>query len=326
MVGMEWARTRARACLDAADHTGPEEIARDRGIELREGQLDGARAQLVVGPRGSYILLSDRLTHSADRRWAIAHELGHYELQHPTSPAAEITAPRPRQLPRRRGHRNFENEADEFAKTLLMPTEVVERFCDRAPMTLDIVDELARLCDVPLSASAIRITESTFRICAAALSTHGTIRWMSPSLRFLILTGQQTLNASRTVGHGALARRYFDTETLGDEPALVPVAAWIDGLTAGSAKILEHSIELEEPGTVLSILWASNEPEVPRHPELTSREIICARDFYASFPGERDALIKRAGLDGSRPGGSASTLVEFFVRTMSRLRSSPNHV
>jgi Zn-dependent peptidase ImmA (M78 family) len=42
----------------------------------------GATVQLVVGPEHTSIILADQIRDPGEHRWAVAHELGHYALQH----------------------------------------------------------------------------------------------------------------------------------------------------------------------------------------------------------------------------------------------------
>jgi Zn-dependent peptidase ImmA (M78 family) len=90
-------------------------------------------------------LLSDTLVDPAERAWAIAHELGHYEMKHDAPPASELCVPRPRR-PGDRAERDQEDEANEWAMMFTMRDADVAPLCDRMPMTLDPVLRLARRC------------------------------------------------------------------------------------------------------------------------------------------------------------------------------------
>lgn len=310
VAGLELARVLALKMREESGTETPEEFADYRGIELREAPLEGMRAQLVVGPRGAHIRLSDVPTDPAERRWSIAHELGHYELRHPAPPAAELCTPRPRHRGPR-SQRDDEDEANEWAMMYTMPDSEVASLCDRTPMTLDVVGELARRCDVPLIAAAIRLTAVTFRACAAVLSHQGAIRWVSPSLRFLGYTHRTMRGEGQPIGRGSLARRFFDTGLLRSQPTLVPAAAWIDCLS-DQAWIQEHSVETGEPGTVLTMLWASGEPAMARDVRLIPRMMPITRDTYLS---DEQALAQfAADAFPKQPCPCAPTWLEFVLR------------
>jgi hypothetical protein len=222
LFDLEVARKKARWLLDefgmeSPDHLQIDALADRLGVELVEARLDGARAQLVVGPHGARILLSHRLDDPEDRRWSIAHELGHYVLGHPAPPAAELCAPRPTGC---RDHPH-EDAADSFASVVLMPPAIVAAFCDRVPMTIETPMQLAETCGVLWTAAALRITESSWRVCALVFSQHGRIRWVAPSLPFVMLCGRRFCGG-RPVGSGALARGFFESGVCPVDGSVIP--------------------------------------------------------------------------------------------------------
>jgi hypothetical protein len=284
VVGLELARVMAGRARDLSGTETPEEFADYRGIELRDVPLEGTRAQLVVGTRGdAHILLPDHLTDPAERRWSIAHELGHYEMKHPPPPAAELCGPRPVRCGPR-CDRDDEDEADEWALTYTMPDSEVASLCDRKPMTLDVAAELARRCHVPLAAAALRLTSVTMRICAVVLSRQGAIEWISPSLLFLTWARGMMRGEGEVIGPGALARKFFDTGSLSPTPPLVPAAAWFHGLD-DHTWVHEHSMETE-PGVVLTMLWMSAEANwpTPRDVRVVPRIMPFMRNVLLSDP------------------------------------------
>jgi Zn-dependent peptidase ImmA (M78 family) len=294
VAGIEHARMQALGLLEkfgveSTEHLRIDAFARRLGVELVETPIDGARAQLVVGARRAHILLSQRLTDPAERRWSIAHELGHFVLGHPAPPAAELCLPRPRR--RRRHCRHHEDEANGFAAALLFPDPIVASICDTRPMTLDAPEQLAELCCAPWLASAMRITEVTWRVCALVVSQHGVIRWISPSLPFLMLCAGR-IWVGDPVGPGSLARRFFDTGVPCGAPDLVPVSAWLEGC-GPEARIQEHSVGNSELGIVVTMLWDASESAAPRPPEATLRAMAICRDHLLGELEEDPTAVAR---------------------------------
>jgi hypothetical protein len=149
VAGIEYARIQARSLLnkfgvESVEHVRIDAFARRLGVELVETDIEGALAQLIVGPDGATIVLPEDLTDPAERRWSIAHELGHFVLRHPALPARELCRPRLRR--RRRDRRHYEDEANGFASSLLIPDRILAEHCDVRPMTLDVPTRLAALC------------------------------------------------------------------------------------------------------------------------------------------------------------------------------------
>src|SRR5579859_1988447 len=156
--GIERARKQARMLLErfgveSVDHVRPEGFAGRVGMKLLELDIDGASAQMIATKDGGCIVIP-RFTDPAERRWSIAHELGHFVLRHPAPPANELCHPR---IPRRRSdRRHLEDEANAFAATLLIPERLLAEHCDVQPMTLDVFWELSQLCGVPWERCAQR--------------------------------------------------------------------------------------------------------------------------------------------------------------------------
>lgn len=258
-VGIELARQRADALLQqkALSTIQPvpvESLVEDLGVEILETRLDGADAQLVVGVYSTTILIADRLTDAADQRWAIAHELGHLLLKHPTPPVAELCRPRPR--PQITRQRDNEAESDAFASALLIHSASTSELRDCSPMTLEAPARLAERCCVPLTAAALRITEESLRSCAAVLSERGTIRWVSPSWRFFTRYGV-TLAPGQPVPRRSMAQRYRDGGVPPGGPHIVAPGTWMDH--PDWVVVLEHSMSTGDPDTVLTMIWCLDE-------------------------------------------------------------------
>jgi hypothetical protein len=283
LSGVELARCSAAEWMDRSGADTPEEYAKWRGVTLRDTRLDGTDGQLVVGPRSASILLADHLTDRA-RRWTIAHELGHYELVHPAAPAGELCRPTPRPSRRERWERDFEDEANQWAVTATMRDSVVAKFCDRMPLTLDAATQLADTCGVPLGAAAIRLTETTFRVCAVIVSRQGVILGMSPSLRFLMMANRSQLagiSSGSTIARGSVTERIYATGQRWDQPALVRAANWFDGMSQ-QAWVREHAMPVDPPGCVLTLLSTPHDVDTERDLQMTPHAMAFVRDYVLS--------------------------------------------
>jgi Zn-dependent peptidase ImmA (M78 family) len=292
VAGMEHARMQALTLLEkfgveSREHVRIDAFARRLGVELVVVPLQGMKAQLVVGLGRARILLPDHETDPAELQWSIAHELGHFVMGHPAPPATELLLPCPdRGTP---DLRDYEREANCFASTLLCHDPVVASICDTRPMTLDVAWRLAAMCGVPWAAAARRLIEVTWRTCAVVMSVQGEILGFMPSLPFLMLCGHRIV-PDQPIGAGSLARRFFDTGAPCGPPALVPASAWLADCDP-EARIQEHSLEIPELGTVLTMLWDAAEADVPRPPEASFRWMPVLRD--ALLAEEKDPALAR---------------------------------
>lgn len=238
--------------VESAKDVNVEGFADRLQIHLIDAKLRGATAQLVVGPDHASIILSDAIVDMGVRRWAVAHELGHYILGHPAPPPETLLAPHPRYadldlLP------DDEIEADYFALAILTPERTVRLFRDVRPMTLLASMALATACGVSLEAGAVRIAELTSRACAVVLSDGARILVAAPGPRFIEAFGK-VLVPGRLIDRRSVASRYLPGETVLQRPEMVPSAAWLD--IPGEPPLLEHSLPGTASGTVLTMLWA----------------------------------------------------------------------
>lgn len=278
VAGIEHARSQAlellyRFGVESREHLHIEAFAKRLEVDLVETKMMGARAQLIQGPDGTYIVLPHDVRDPCERRWMIAHELGHFVLGHPALPAGELCRPRRRR--RRRDRRDPEDEANGFASVLLIPEQDLAAHCDTMPMTLDAPLRLADLCGVPMAASAARLTEVSWRVCAVVMSHKGVMQAVWPSLPFLILCAGRIWRGD-PLPAGSLARRFFDTGAPCGPPALVSASAWLAG-AGPEVQLQEHSVGIAELDAVVTMLWDASE-SAARPAEATMQTVAVFRD------------------------------------------------
>ncbi len=246
------AQHRAKALLHrcgvrAPEHVVVEAFAARLGVEIVEAALDGATAQLVrIGPR-TIVIVADRITDPAARRFSIAHELGHLLLEHPSRAPDELCRPDgsgPHVIP----DRDYEAEANAFASELLMPSDLLRRSCEVSPVDLEVPRRIAQTYNVSILAAARRFTELASERCAAVFSARREVKWFAPSETFT-----RDIARGKPLDASSLAFDYFASGAIPDEPQPVPADAWLD--TSAEVDIVEHSIFSRELRTVLTMLW-----------------------------------------------------------------------
>lgn len=252
--GVRGARRCAAALLHrfgarAPQHLVVEAFAARLGVEIVEAALEGATAQLVRTGTRTMIIVAERVTDPAARRFSIAHELGHLILQHPSHDPQHLCAPP--------GHaRDHETEANAFAAELLMPAQMLQRACEVSPVDLAVPRAIAREYNVSILASARRFTELASERCAAVFSASREVKWVAPSATFA-----REIARGKRIDDASLAADYFTKGSIPDEPQPVPADAWLE--TSAEVEIIEHSVYSRELGTVLTMLWVP-EASAPR--------------------------------------------------------------
>ena len=239
----------ARAVRKEIGYVSPTELdietlAFMRGALVRSSPATGARANLVrIGPKG-IIGVASGLT-AVERRWAIAHELGHFEAH------ANVTF-----LDLCSGDDLFaayeasgrEPEANAFAAELLMPEDLYAPRCDPAHLTWDAIRPLAGAFQVSLTAAALRLLAFTNERAAVVCAKNSVVVWTSATKDF----GPRPARGAR-VEPWTEARAFFDKGDASSRPELVSASAWIED-AHDDAELTEHVLTMPALGVCVSLL------------------------------------------------------------------------
>ncbi len=239
----------ARCGVTTAAHVELERFAVELGVDLVAGGVEDGRARLQYGLKPT-VRVSEQVVVPGAVRFAVAHELGHYALQHP--PSEGLSDLRPRGCGP--DERDFEAEADAFAAELLMPTALVRRRCDVSPLDLDVARAIADEYRVSVIAAALRVVELTDERAAVVYSERGAIRWArsSAALPWQLPRGQR-------LDRGTVAADYFRGRALDERAQPIAIGAWFASERVGEAELVEHSMALDGLRAVMTLLWI---PEV----------------------------------------------------------------
>lgn len=207
------------------------------------GGLTGARGRLTVNGSKGIIRIDDRIVDAAQRRFVVAHELGHY-LVHASKGQIALCTEKDL-LDYVPG--NAETEANAFAAELLMPKGLFERRCDVREPSLGAVRRLALEFGTTLTASAIRFVDLCPEACAVVWCQDSAIKWAirGPDFHPWIARGRRLDSESHA--HDA-----FQGQAPPNEPQPVPLRAWAD---AGGDDLIEHTAFLSSFGATLTLLW-----------------------------------------------------------------------
>lgn len=227
-----------------------EEISMERGAYVRERIIDGADAWLVRKNNKAIITINSKIYEKGRKRFAIAHELGHFEL-HSDS---QLIICSDEDMHDWNKIKSQEIEANEFASTILMPKDIFSRYFKKEIPNMDRVSELSGEFNTTLTATALRYVQLSTEPCAVAVSSHCTLKWYkkSESFDFHLKVGQK-------LSPHTYALDSFDGIALPAKPRAVPATSWIAGDIDPNGEIFEHSVELRSYGIVLSLLWIDKE-------------------------------------------------------------------
>lgn len=160
----------------------PLDIARELGVLVEEDDLGPTfEGALLQANRRCAIVINARIREEGRRSFTAGHELGHYSL-HRDRPELRCSlenlldvAPHPV---------NIEQEANEFAMTLLMPADDVrERITGQRP-SIELVRTLTGRYGTSLVATALRVREISSDAFCIVYVAAGHVKWCWPTSRF----------------------------------------------------------------------------------------------------------------------------------------------
>jgi hypothetical protein len=222
-----------------------EAIAHARGALVRGAPTRGARANLLRMGDRAIISVDDLPTDQ--RRWAIAHELGHFEVHADVSYLGFCTGEDLRADYHRSGR---EPEANAFAAELLMPETLFQKAVDKvAKPAWREVQAIAAGFEVSLTAAAHRFIELSWERVALFISRDG---------RIVSNRGRRDFGTRVKKGDplhsGSLAYDYFAKKKVWPGGQHVSAQAW-SPTARDSDEVMEEVFVMEAYGSVLSLVW-----------------------------------------------------------------------
>lgn len=118
--------------------------------------------------------------HHPRTRFSVAHELGHYFIEHHhdyLTHGGKTHA----SINEFRSRENIERQADAFAASLLLPTHLVSPIINKYQLSIEKVHEVAQDFQTSRLSTAIRCVQLSHFHCAVAGIRDGVIAWMFPS-------------------------------------------------------------------------------------------------------------------------------------------------
>ncbi len=222
-----------------------EDIAMDKNVVCLDGPLTGCLARLIRKGKSGVIRVSDKIRETGRRRFAIAHEMGHWFLHEAFSQYFICTAGDMLDYSKS----PLEAEANIFAAELLMPTFLFRPLTEKTTPSWEIIRKLSGMFETSLTATALRFVEFSKTECLVAFSKDGQIEWIKQKE---IKSGLRLVRSGR-VSPQSLAHYAFK-ESRSLSPEAVPAEAWIAETFSRSVEIVEEAIYMPKINAVLSLI------------------------------------------------------------------------
>jgi Zn-dependent peptidase ImmA (M78 family) len=251
-------RARARKLLEHWDVAEPsdiqlEAIAIERGLVILEKPINGASARLVCTQSGGLIVVDQRIREIGRKRFAAAHEIGHFELHRRKKPMTICTE---ESFLDWYSQSSVESESNAFAAELLMPEFLFKERCKCDNPSFAVVEKLSDEFQTTLTATAIRFVQVTHHACVLMAGHNGKIRWFTCSGSF----PHRVLGKGQELHEYSCAGEFFREGKVSLSPELVPGIAWLEDYKKGErCQLYEDLRVLSSYGTSLSLIWIQDD-------------------------------------------------------------------
>ncbi len=253
-------------CIDAPGRLPLEDIAMDRGVLCLEAQLTGCVARLVRKGNRGIIRTHIGIREEGRKRFAIAHELGHWFLH--VSETQRIYKCTEEQMRQYKGS-PLEVEANIFAGELLMPTALFRPLAQNEEPRLDAVKSLATLFKTSLTATGIKFVDTNKHEIILVMSTGGKVTWSKQQ------GNRSGLRIEKGMALHPESLAFHLANALGcSGPEVVAPEVWItQNWHERQLEVTEESWSLEGYDSVLTLLVVvetdrADEPDMVEHYEL----------------------------------------------------------
>jgi hypothetical protein len=208
----------------------------DRGVLCLEAKLTGCLARLVRKGKRGIIRTDLKIREEGRKRFAIAHELGHWFLHEAESQFFICTAEQMRDY---KGS-PMEVEANLFASELLMPTGLFRPLASDVEPRLERVETLAGTFNTSLTATAMKFVDLNKHECILVLSTSKVVSWSKQQRNRSGLRIEKGMKL-----HPESAAFHLESSAEKSKPEVVNAEAWI------THNWYERQIEITEQSWVL---------------------------------------------------------------------------
>lgn len=154
------------------------EIILSRKAFYEEVPLNGKEGEIVSYHGKSIIHVNSDIPFESKKRFAAAHELGHYEMHRALQPIFSDTEEDMMNWYKAGPH---EMEANEFAAEFLMPSEVFYKECERRKFGPDVIEHLSNRFQVSKTAAILKFVKRGNHPVVIVCCKDNKMKWWKPS-------------------------------------------------------------------------------------------------------------------------------------------------
>lgn len=258
MITMTIAQKKANELLSSLGWSQPddltlEEIVWSTGIFLKESKLGGSEGHILRSNGLTLITVNSGITYQPKKNFVIAHELGHSVLHKDVSPLFCDTEKTLSEWHQKGAH---EQEANQFASELLMPTSSFIREVRGENLSLSLIEEVAHYFGTSLTATFLKYVSYGDFPLMIVYAEDAIIRWKQCSDDFPF----QWLPIGTKVPPLTVAGDFFNGSGIEEEPVEIGAIEWFpdDFKIRGKShwKLWEQCFQVSPTG-LISCLWTN---------------------------------------------------------------------
>ncbi len=225
-------------------------IAGYENLFIEERDLFTSEGQLVVKDGMGIITIDDKITEKGQKKFTIAHEMGHYFNSGKKNGSYFCSGLDIRGI---KQTITAEIDANDFAAELLMPEDWFCAFTKCKKFDKKLLSGTAEYFDIALSAAALRYAEIGNHPVAIIMSKDGVVKWNRINKYF---TFHFIKNGSK-INNLSYAYEFFNGEKIPDDPEEILADAWFaeDFNYKKDYFLYEQNIPMYRYNSVLTLLW-----------------------------------------------------------------------
>jgi Zn-dependent peptidase ImmA (M78 family) len=243
-------------CITSPFEIHFDEILTGEMIYYEEAELSEELGRIVYSDNCGIMTINKNIIDSGQKRFTIAHELGHYKLQNKNNSGCTNI-----EMLMHDNNLDNENESNKFAAELLMHEPWFRNYLRGKRAGKETLINTAEYFKVSCTAAGIRFTELDIYPMAVIFSKNGKVEWKSISKSFPM----KWLPKGYRVNDNSAAYDIFEKYKKGnfligkefDEVNEVSCDAWFkeDMNYDALLKMYEQNIAMPNYNAVLTILW-----------------------------------------------------------------------
>ncbi len=167
--------------LDDPTELSLEEIILGRRAFYEEKPLHGKEGEIITVKGKSIITINSQIEYETKKRFAAAHELGHFEMHKDLYPIISDTDEDLMSWFHGGPH---EMEANEFASEFLMPSSVFYKECERKVFGPALIDYLSKRFQVSKTAAILKFVKAGNHPVCVVFCKNNKMKWFKPSPDF----------------------------------------------------------------------------------------------------------------------------------------------